>query len=158
MNEKIMVTYVNKKGQRRNTPLYRVWADAKQRCLNPKRHNYNSYGRRGISICNEWVNDFQVFGRWALANGYRQGLQIDRIDNDGNYHPWNCRFVTGRENQSNKQNSNEIVGVQWDKSCKKWRAKIEFQGKSCHLGRHADIEIAAFAYEFALAGILGLED
>lgn len=66
----------------------------KERCYNPNRDSYNHYGARGISMCDEWRNDFTAFEKWARENGFREDLQIDRIDNDGNYEPSNCRFVS----------------------------------------------------------------
>lgn len=78
-----------------HTKLYRcVWTGVKQRCLNSKTKDYERYGGRGITICDEWKKDFVTFYNWAMNNGYKEGLEIDRIDNDGNYEPKNCRFVT----------------------------------------------------------------
>jgi len=82
------------------TLLYALWSHIRQRCSNPNVINYHRYGGRGISVCKEW-NDFNVFMSWALANGYEKGLEIDRINNDGNYEPENCRFVTKNINTQN---------------------------------------------------------
>jgi hypothetical protein len=62
---------------------------------------YHRYGGRGITICDEWKDSFIKFYEWVVTNGYKEGLQIDRIDNDGNYEPGNCRFVTARVNSHN---------------------------------------------------------
>lgn len=75
-------------------PLYRTWTNAKTRCYNPKNKKYPRYGARGIRMCDEWLHDFPAFYKWANENGYKPGLQLDRRDNDGNYCPENCRFVT----------------------------------------------------------------
>lgn len=83
------------------TKLYNLWGDMKQRILNPNNKGYKNYGGRGITICPEWVNDYMKFGDWALSNGYKEGLQINRINNDGNYEPNNCNFVTRTENMRN---------------------------------------------------------
>jgi len=83
------------------TKLYAVWADMKQRILNPKRKAYKDYGGRGITICNEWL-EFIPFRDWALNNGYAEGLQINRIENDGNYEPSNCDWATRTENMRNR--------------------------------------------------------
>ena len=84
------------------TDLYYVWRNMINRCEWPGVHNYHRYGGRGIKVCDEWRRDFNAFAEWALANGYQKGLQIDRIDNDGDYEPSNCRFVTPAENNRNK--------------------------------------------------------
>ena len=81
--------------------LYRIWGDMKQRCLNPKQQNYKYYGGKGIKVCPEWQNSYLAFKAWALANGYRDDLTIDRIDNDGGYYPENCRWLMLSENVRN---------------------------------------------------------
>lgn len=86
--------------------LYGVWRGMFSRCYNPNTKQYNRYGGRGISICNEW-RDFDVFKEWALQAGYdyeapRGECTIDRIDNDGNYAPNNCRWTTIQENIKNR--------------------------------------------------------
>lgn len=78
----------------RYTRLNRIWGDMKQRCTNPKNPKYPSYGGRGITVCDEWANDFTAFRDWALASGYADDLSIDRIDNDKGYCPDNCRWTT----------------------------------------------------------------
>jgi len=85
--------------------LYRVWTAMKQRCNLKSYINYNSYGERGITVCDEWMNSYLKFKKWALSNGYKWGLLIDRINNDGNYSPDNCRFVTTLESACNKQDT-----------------------------------------------------
>jgi hypothetical protein len=84
------------------TPLYSVYKCMKERCTSPKHTAYPRYGGRGVTICSEWVNDFQAFAKWARANGFQHGLDIDRINNDGNYEPNNCRFITRAENNKNR--------------------------------------------------------
>lgn len=87
--------------------LYRVWNSMKQRCSNPNCVEYNNYGGRGISVCQEWKDDFNSFYSWCMKNGYdgnavRGEYTIDRIDNNGNYEPNNCRLVTIAEQNRNK--------------------------------------------------------
>lgn len=82
--------------------LYTVWRGMKKRCLNKKNKDFRLYGGRGITICKVWLNNFEVFFRWAKTNGHERGLQIDRINNDGNYEPSNCRFVTLEVNSQNR--------------------------------------------------------
>lgn len=88
----------------RNKKLYTLWQTMIHRCEDKKRAKYNDYGGRGISVCKEW-HDPNVFMDWAFENGYEEGLQIDRINNDGNYEPSNCRWVTLKENTRNRRNT-----------------------------------------------------
>lgn len=90
------------------TRLYNIWLDMKQRCYNPNAKAYKNYGERGIEVCNEWKNDFAIFYNWAMDNGYDEILEIDRINNDQNYSPDNCRWITHQEQQLNKR-SNRLV-------------------------------------------------
>lgn len=101
-------TEVNKKrGDGRNkTALYRVYYSMIGRCNNKNDKNYKNYGARGIKVCDEWLNSFDVFRDWAIKNGYIKGRSIDRFpDNNGNYHPANCRFVSMKINSNNKRNT-----------------------------------------------------
>ena len=84
--------------------LYDVWKLIIRRCNNPNTGCYPVYGGRGIKICEEWMS-FENFYEWAHANGYVEGLQIDRIDSNGNYEPSNCRFVTSMVNNRNRRNN-----------------------------------------------------
>ena len=80
--------------------LYDVWQKLKQRCFDPKDEAYKYYGGRGITVCEEWRGNFHTFYEWA-KNKHREGLTIDRVNNDGNYEPSNCRFTTRKENMRN---------------------------------------------------------
>lgn len=97
-----------------NTRLYGIWRTMKTRCYNQSYDSFHRYGGRGITICDEWLNDFQSFYDWAMENGYSDDLTIDRIDNNGNYEPSNCRWATAKE-QSNNTRRN---------------VRIEFNGES----------------------------
>lgn len=90
--------------------LYEIWYGLKQRCLNPNGPSWKYYGGRGIAVCEEWKNNYLKFEEWALSNGYKKGLTIDRIDNNGNYCPRNCRWVTRKE-QANNRSSNVYLTV-----------------------------------------------
>jgi hypothetical protein len=70
----------------------------KRRCYASSHQEYKNYGGRGIKICDEWFNDFVSFYEWAINNGYQDDLTIDRIDNDGNYEPKNCQWISLKEN------------------------------------------------------------
>ena len=89
--------------------LHPVWRNMKGRCYNPKHCKYPIYGGRGITVCDEWRNSFQAFLDWAIANGYQEGLSIDRIDVNGNYEPSNCRFATREEQARNKRNNRYLT-------------------------------------------------
>ena len=78
------------------------------RCGYPKHPYYKDYGGRGISVCEEW-RDYEKFRAWAIKNGYSDNLTIDRIDNNGNYEPSNCRFITIKEQMLNKRNNHWVV-------------------------------------------------
>lgn len=91
-------------------PLYNSYNNMKERCTNPNHHKYYRYGGRGIKICDEWLgeNGFKNFSAWALKNGYCENLSIDRIDNDGNYEPSNCRWTTIKEQNRNRSTTHFV--------------------------------------------------
>ena len=93
-------------------PLYQVYNSMKQRCYNKNKKAYKNYGGRGIIICEEWLckeSGFMNFYTWAVANGWKRGLHIDREDNDGNYCPENCRLTTPRKNSRNTRKNRKIT-------------------------------------------------
>ena len=91
------------------TKIFGVWRTMKSRCLNPNNKKYKNYGGRGITVCDEWANDFMAFFTWAMDNGYQEGLSIDRIDNDKGYCPDNCRFADARTQANNMRRTPRIV-------------------------------------------------
>lgn len=90
-----------------DTRLYAIWQQMKNRCCNKNLKAYKDYGGRGISVCDEWMHDFNTFYTWSIQHGYTDDLSIDRIDNDGNYTPNNCRWVTGAA-QANNRRTNRL--------------------------------------------------
>lgn len=100
--------------------LRRIYDGIKQRCYNPSCDAYPRYGGRGIIMCSEWLNNPQAFYEWAMTNGYRDDLSIDRIDNDKGYSPDNCRWATRKQQQNNLSITIkvEINGVY--KSLRQW--------------------------------------
>lgn len=91
------------------TKLYRAWASMKDRCYNTNAVEYKRYGNRGIKVCDEWRNNFEAFYEWAMANGYKDGLSIDRIDVDGDYEPNNCRWVDMKVQGRNRRNNHMLT-------------------------------------------------
>ena len=95
--------------------LRNTWNNINQRCSNKKNPRYKDYGGRGISLCDEWKNNYLTFRDWSIKNGWEAGLQIDRIDNDGNYEPDNCKWVTNIENNQGEKKRNRVgkTGVKY---------------------------------------------
>ena len=91
------------------TSIYARWKHIKARCYNSNGKQYKDYGGRGIRVCDEWLENFEPFYEWAINNGYREDLTIDRIDVNGDYEPSNCRWVTAKAQQNNKRSNHFIT-------------------------------------------------
>lgn len=121
-NKKMLYKY-SIKHKKMDTKLYRVWQNMKRRCYTPSSNSYKSYGARSIIVCKEWRDDFLNFYNWAVANGYKENLTIDRINVNGNYEPNNCRWATMEEQANNKRN-NVFINYNGEKlSINQWSKK-----------------------------------
>lgn len=105
------------------TRTHRIWCGMVNRCFNPGNKSYKDYGGRGITVCDEWKNDFQAFHNWAITHGYSDELTLDRKDTNGNYEPSNCRWITNQEQQSNRRSCHLITYNGETHTLKDW-AKI----------------------------------
>jgi hypothetical protein len=129
------------------TPLYRVWAGMVKRCEDVKCKGYKYYGGRGITLHKKWRDNAGLFCLWALDNGYKKGLEIDRIDNDGDYAPDNCRFVTHRQNCQTgrrvlfKNNKTGMTGVSLSEYGT-FRVYQQVDGKQKYIGVYKTLEEA----------------
>ena len=94
----------------KGTRIYRIWRDMKSRCQLTSVPCYETYGGRGITVCEEWLHEFSAFYNWAMVNGYAEDLTLDREDNDGPYCPDNCRWVS-RKRQANNLRKNVVITI-----------------------------------------------
>lgn len=113
----------SKKHGMKHTKLYRVWCGMKERCYNEHHKSYKNYGLKGIKVCDRWKNSFTEFYRWAIDNGYSEGLTIDRIDFNKDYCPDNCRWVTTKQ-QNRNYSRNHFVEYNGKKMCLKELSEI----------------------------------
>ena len=138
-------------------PLYIKLKNMQRRCNNPKDKSFKDYGAKGIKVCQEWHDNPLAFMIWSYKNGYRKGLQIDRIDNDKGYSPDNCRYVTRQENMQNRREiqSNNTSGYRgvsrktYRDGSIRWVATVFQKGKNKVVGTFKDAEFAALVrYEY----------
>lgn len=107
-----------------NTRLHRIWSNMKQRCYNKNNDRYNSYGGRGIKVCDEWMHDFMSFYNWSMVHGYKNNLTIDRIDVNKNYEPNNCRWLTNKKQQFNKRGNHLITYKGTTQTITEWSTQL----------------------------------
>lgn len=132
-------------GRRKYTPEYKSWQHLKERCLNPNLRCYKHYGGRGIKVCDRWRYSFESFLE-DMGKRPNDKSSIDRIDNDGNYEPSNCRWADQSEQMHNTRtradNTTGHRGVHWSKKAKLYVAYCSIGGKKHHLGYYKGIEDA----------------
>jgi hypothetical protein len=142
----------------RGHPMYTVWSSMKKRCYAESGKRYQDYGGRGVKVCDRWISSLENFIE-DTYEGYEKGLQLDRIDNNGDYEPENIRWVTPQQNVMNRRsfkNSSSIYkGVSWAKKSGKWSANIQKDGKYQHLGLFTNEIEAALAYNEAAEELFG---
>lgn len=141
------ISLISRKHLLSKHPLYKKFFDMKTRCCNIKHKAFSRYGARGISICKEWLENPSLFVKWGINNGYEKGLQIDRINPEGNYEPNNCRFVTKYVNAQNKVNINSDRGCSYRSEINRWYAAITHQGKTTYLGTYKNKVDALISYD-----------
>lgn len=128
-----------------DTRLHRIWGAMKSRCGNPHVPSFRNYGGRGIAVCKEWC-DFVPFRDWALAHGYDDALELDRIDNDGGYGPSNCRWTTRSANQRNRPDNHRVTAFGETKCIADWvddpRCSIAYKALVQRLARGVNPDVA----------------
>lgn len=111
--------YSHRQSKESKTRIYTIWSNMKRRCFNTKNKQFKHYGGRGITIFSDWL-DFFKFKKWALENGYSEKLSIDRINNDGNYEPNNCRWVNQLTQVRNRRNTVKLIFNGCEKTLFEW--------------------------------------
>lgn len=104
--------------------LYHIWFDMKRRCYQPQNKRWEKYGGRGIKVCPEWLDNFQTFFDWSMANGYDDNLTIDRIDMDGDYSPENCRWADKYQQANNRSNNHLLTYKGETKTMMEWSRSL----------------------------------
>jgi len=126
-------------GKNQQSRIYRIWRSMKSRCNCKSCDSYDRYGGRGIKVCAAWNGSFLEFQSWAVANGYSDDLTMDRIDNDGDYEPANCRWTTYQVQSENRRNNKwiEVNGV--TKTMAQWAYDTGIHMTTLHRRYHAGV-------------------
>jgi hypothetical protein len=144
--------YTKARPHKSYTRLYQIWCHMKSRCYCSSNVNFDYYGGRGIAVCHEWRESFETFEAWAKGNGYRDDLEIDRRESDGNYEPGNCRWanrVQQMRNCSKRTNAktSRYKGVSWCANAYRWRVQLHRAGRPINGGFFLDETEAARQYD-----------
>lgn len=115
--------YKHKTHGKSSTRLYKIWVGMRKRCYNPSTPHFEYYGGRGITVCEEWNENFESFYNWSITNGYADSLSIDRIDNDKGYSPDNCRWSSKDVQARNKTNLIKVNVNGTEKTLCDWSAE-----------------------------------
>lgn len=121
------------KHNQRHTKLYEIWKSMKQRCFNPNNSSFHRYGGRGIIVCDDWKNNFSSFYDWSMTNGYSQNLSLDRIDNNSNYCPENCRWTDKLTQANNTRTNRYFVYKNQTKTIAEWSRFFNISYKNLYI-------------------------
>lgn len=137
---------------------YSAWINMKTRCFDKNYRSYSDYGGRGITVCEKWLS-FESF--LSDIGQPPEGMTLDRRNNDGNYEPSNCRWVSRNVQQRNKRGSkgstSKFKGVSWNNRDKVWIVQLKVNKKSIYIGSYSDEEDAAQAYDSAASQYFGAD-
>lgn len=129
--------------------IYNIWYEMNKRCSDPKADNFERYGGSGVTVCDEWRNDFKAFYEWSKNNGYEDDLTIDRVDSKKPYNPENCRWADYYVQMQNRgkmgNNTSGVNGVSFNKKINKYSAYIRRNDIKKNLGSFETLEEAAKA-------------